>query len=219
MDERDLNPLSRNLPDASMIPGNTPKEKPPMNPVVNQPIVLKKKPWYVRVRESIFDGDTGTIGGYVVKEIILPAVRDTIYDMVTGGLSMALYSTPRATKGKKGTIVNYSSYYDGRTRPKQIERADKYRTQLDIYNISLPSDTDNPADKSASAKGYAALEALGDRLSIYDEVTVQDLYDVLAIGSAPATMRNWGWNDISNARVDFDRGEWVLRMPKAIPLR
>ena len=227
MDDRQLNPLASNLPNASIIGGTQKKEeRPPLEPVVSTPAVLRKKPWYQRAGETIFSEDTNTIGGYILKDVIIPAIRDTLYDIVTGGLSMALYSTPKAGRGGKrpsnSGYVSYGSYYAGndKTKPKPIERADKYRTQLDIYNITLPSDfPDNPADKSAANIGYAALEQLGDRIDIYGVATVQDLYDTLRIGSAPSTMSNWGWNDISTAKVEFDRGEWVLRMPKVIPLR
>ena len=217
MDEKLLNPLG-SLPDGSISAKQQKKEqeKPRLEPVTDTPGIIKKKSLWERSKDAIFSEDTSTVGGYILRDVIIPAVRDTIYDMVTGGLSMMLYSTPKASKGQRrggsnGTYISYGDYYDGgqKTKPKRIEPADRYRNHLDINNIIVPN----------SNVGYGALELLGDRAEIYGAVTVQDLYDVLNIGSAPSTMSNWGWTDISQATVSLERGDWVLHMPKIIPLR
>ena len=218
MDEKDLNPLSVGLPDASIIKPQAQMNNEVINeqrvkPVVSQPTVLRKKPWWRRAKESIFFEDGKDIGGYILTDVILPAVRDTIYDMVTGGISMALYSTPKAGRGRgkrNGQIVSYDGYYSNdKTRPR-FERADKYRTQLDIYNIPLEDDPET--GRRASDVGYGALEELGECMRIYNFVRVQDLADALNIGNIPSTMCNWGWDDISNARIELDHGQWYFRM-------
>lgn len=216
MDERDLNPLSAKLPDASMVKAPEKKaEEPRIKPVTSQQTSLKKKPWYKRAGESIFFEDTSTIGGYILRDVVIPAIRDTIYDMVTGGLSMALYSTPKASKAARrnggGSIVNYGGYYSGdRTKPKQQERVDKYRTQLDIYNILLEDDPDS--GRRADQVGYAAMEEIQECVNRYGFVTIQDLAVALNIGNIPSTMAAWGWTDVSAARVELDRGNWYFRI-------
>lgn len=190
-------------------------QKKRLEPIVDKPVVLKKKGFLERSKEAIFVDDTGSIGGYIIKDVIIPTIRDMIYNVVTNGLSMALYSTP--SKGARnrnggGTYVSYADYYnDGRayTSPiKKIPSADRYRTNFNIRDIPIPS----------SDIGHQALEELGERMRVYGNASVQDLFDILRIGSAPATMVNYGWTDISAASVDFIRGEWLLRMPKIVQL-
>lgn len=223
MDERDLNPLSAQLPDASLVKAPEKKiEEPRVKPVTSQTTALKKKPWYKRAGESIFFEDTSTIGGYIMRDVVIPAIRDTIYDMVTGGLSMALYSTPKATKANRrnasGSIINYGGYYSNdKTKPRNDTRVDKYRTQFDIYNILLEDDPDS--GKRADQVGYAAMEEIQECVDRYGFVTVQDLAVALNIGNIPSTMAVWGWKDVSTARVELDRGNWYFRMhAKAQPL-
>lgn len=212
MDASEFNSLSKQFPSNSVMKNDEVRKRP--EPIVDKPIELRKKSFWTRTKEAIFLDDSGSIGGYIIKDIIVPTIRDTIYDIVTGGLSMALYSTPKATRGRRnsnnGPYISYADYYnDGRTAPrKTIPQADKYRTQFDIRNIPVPS----------SDIGHLALDELGERMRRYGNASVQDLFDILSIGSAPATMVNYGWNDISSATVEFIRGEWLLRMPKIVQL-
>ena len=224
MDTRDLNPLSAQLPDASITKDPPAKvEEPRVKPVTSQQTELRKKAWYKRAAESIFFEDSQTIGGYIMKDVVLPAIRDTIYDVITGGLGMALYSNPKAGKANRasragGSLVNYGSYYSNeKTKPKALERPDKYRTQMDIYNILLEDDPDS--GRRADQVGYAALEEIIECVNRYGFVTVQDLAVALNIGNIPSTMAVWGWKDVSSARVELDRGNWYFRMhAKAQPL-
>lgn len=212
MEQNSLNPLSNQFPSNSIIKKQEETRKRP-DPIVDKPVELRKKGFGTRVKEAIFIDDSGSIGGYIIRDIIIPTIRDTIYDIVTGGLSMALYSTPKASKARKnsgtGTYISYADYYnDGRGSTKRIPNADRYRTQFDMRNIPVPS----------SNIGHQALEELADRMQMYGNASVQDLFDILRIGSAPATMVNYGWTDISSATVEFIRGEWLLRMPKITQL-
>ena len=212
MDPNELNPLAKQFPSNSIVKKQE-EQKKRLEPIVDQPVTLKKKGFGTRVKEAIFVDDSGSIGGYIIRDIIVPTVRDTIYNIVTGGLSMALYSTPKASPKRNsgtGTYISYADYYnDGRyAPPKRIPQADRYRTQFDMRNIPVPS----------SDIGHQALEELADRMQVYGNASVQDLFDILRIGSAPATMVNYGWTDISTATVEFIRGEWLLRMPKIVQL-
>ena len=212
----DSNEMERRFPSNSALSKNAEQpQKKRMEPIVDTPVVLKKKSFLERSKEAIFVDDTGSIGGYIVRDIIIPTIRDTIYNIVTNGLSMALYSTPNTktkARGGTGTYVSYADYYNDRAvvTPvnKRIPPSDRYRTQFNIRDIPVPS----------KDIGYQALDELSERMSMYGNASVQDLFDILRIGSAPATMVNYGWTDISTASVDFIRGEWLLRMPKITQL-
>lgn len=197
----------------SMFPNNSilkrQEEKKRLEPVVSEPVQLRKKGFFTRFKEAIFVDDSGSIGGYIIRDIIIPAIRDTMYDTVTGALSMALYSTPKASKSKKnsgaGTYISYADYYnDTRSPARRIQTADRYRTKFDIRNVPVPS----------YKEGMDVIEGLRTRMMAYDgECSVQDLFDLLDIGSVPSTMAKQGWTDISTADVENIRGEWILRMP------
>ena len=150
MDERDLNPLSAGLPDASK--SSQTEQRPELKPMVSNTTILKKRSFLSRAAEAIFSEDSQTIGGYIVKDVLIPAVRDTLYDMVTGAMNIALYSSPKAgrghsRKGGNGSVVNYGGYYSGsvsndRTTPRKYDLPDKYRTNMDIYRIHLEDEVD-----------------------------------------------------------------------------
>jgi hypothetical protein len=223
MDERDLNPLAANLPDASK---TSQISQPQIQPMVSKPTVLKKRSFFDRAKDAIFFEDSKTIGGYVLRDILLPAIRDTFYDIVTGGLSMALYNMPKAAgkKYKTGSVVNYGGYYSGaisndRTTPKRYDRPDKYRTNMDIYNIRLEDDVDKDGRIiRADQVGYRVRDELLSYFETYHILSVQDLATAFRIGNIPATMTRFGWEDSwyapSSMAVVYDPGdrEWYFRM-------
>jgi len=235
MDERVLNPLGAGiLPDASIV--KTPKNESieiDREPIINREVTQSAAPWYKKI-------DGNSIVQYVVNDVVKPNLRDLAFNSIMGALSIALYQTPKAFGGTKPKVKdpNYKAFgaqYRGNSYGgdddvirKTPYRADAYREKIDIYNLVLASDDPNdPSDISASEKGLAALDAMKARLNSNPSrkyVTVADLYDILNLGNAPATMRYWGWDsdtdfDPPNSTVTIRtiRGEsyWVLRMAQA----
>lgn len=225
MDEKNLNPLSAGLPDASKT--SQMDERPELKPMVSNPTVLKKRSFLSQAAEAIFSEDSQTIGGYIVKDVLIPAVRDTLYDMVTGALNIALYSSPKAgrSRGRKagnGSVVNYGGYYSGsvnndRTTPRRYDLPDKYRTNMDIYRIHLEDEVDEDGRViKADQVGYRIRDELLSYFETYHILSVQDLATTFRIGNVPATMTRFGWEDSwyapSNMAVVREHGEWYFKM-------
>lgn len=209
MEPNDLNPLG--LPSNSKNRQNQPMEKPKLQPIATT-VQTKKKAWYKRAADTFMAEDANSIGSFIVRDIIVPTIRDTIYDIITGGLSMAMYGSTKARSSKKpsgsnGSYISYGSYSSGSTqsqRPSSQRQADRINVDDLIFGM---------ADEA-----HQVIDALCDRLERYGTVTVQDLYDLIGI-SAPRTAMYWGWQDLSEARVRKIRDGWLIELPRPQALK
>ena len=207
MEPNELNPLG--LPSNSK--HRAVQEKPKLEPIATT-VQTKKKPWYKRAADTFMAEDANSIGSFIVRDIVVPTIRDTIYDIITGGLSMAMYGSTKARSKNRpqnslgGSYVSYGSYSNSTNSPKASPARQPDRINVDDLIFGM-------ADEA-----HQVIDALCDRLERYGTVTVQDLYDLIGI-SAPRTAMYWGWNDLSEAHVRKIRDGWLIELPRPIPLK
>ena len=67
----------------------------------------------------------------------------------------------------------------------------------------------------AKEKAYT----LDDLIDQYGVVSVADLYDLVGLTSTNYTDNKYGWTDLRHAEVRRDRDGYLLRMPKATPIK
>lgn len=207
MEPNELNPLG--LPPNSRN-ARMQQEKPKLEPIATT-VQTKKKPWYKRAADTFMAEDANSIGSFIVRDIVVPTIRDTIYDIITGGLSMAMYGSTKARSKNRpqgaagGSYISYGSYSTGSQQKAQpMRQADRINVDDLIFGM---------ADEA-----HQVIDALCDRLERYGTVTVQDLYDLIGI-SAPRTAMYWGWTDLSEARVRKIRDGWLIELPRPQALK
>ena len=207
MDEHELNPL-KYPPNSKTQKSNT--EKPKLEKIVSSEVKMQKKSIFKRLSGSIFTETPDTIGGYIVKEVLVPYAKDVIYDTIVNTVSMALYSNPRAggrRSGRSSTnrdgYIQYGSFSSSNSSSQQkaVERPRGERINVDNVIFGM------------SAEAHEVLDAMCDRLEHYGTVTVLDLCDLIGVTSSPNAMY-YGWTDISEARVRQINEGWLLDLPR-----
>ena len=207
MEPNELNPLG--LPPNSR--NRAPEAKPKLEPIATT-VQTKKKPWYKRAADTFMAEDANSIGSFIVRDIVVPTIRDTIYDIITGGLSMAMYGSTKARSKNRpsgtlgGSYVSYGSYSSSNPTKAQQPARNTDRINVDDLIFGM-------ADEA-----HQVIDAMCDRLERYGTVTVQDLYDLIGV-SAPRTAMYWGWTDLSEARVRKIREGWLIELPRSQPLK
>lgn len=182
------------------------KAREPLAPVQpNKDETLVKK-----ASSSMFASDRATIGNYIISDVLMPTIKQTLYDILTGSLSMAFWGNSRA--GRRTTFNGDKVSYDkmfGRSQPSS-KPSDRYGDKIsdDILRFKERRDAQDVLDR------------LGDIMAQYRSVQVNDLYEILG-RTAPYTARNWGWYNLMGSKVRFDTyiGWWVLELPPVEPLR
>lgn len=201
-----------NLPDQTAFPPNSKKVKEPeekkVEKVIQGNVVTRKKPLGKKFSENFLGDDIQNVRGYIIFDVIIPAIKETISNVVSNGVEMLLFGEPKATKANKknGTYVSYSSYYNKSDR--RPSSSSQRGGRHDFRDIIL--ETRGEAEE--------VLSNLVDLVYDYGSASVADLYDLVGI-TGNFTDNKYGWNDLAGASVSRARGGgYIIDLPKVVLL-
>ena len=178
--------------------------------VVKDPAKTKKNE--VRKLADIFiSEDVANVKNYIFMDVLVPAVKKAIYDIVTNGIDMFLYGGTGKGKssGSPGAKVSYRSYYD------QKNSGSGYRGSENVRSNNGFEYDDIEFQHRGEAE--AALQQMHDAIARYGIVTVADLYDMAGL-TAPYTSQKYGWMNVNGVNVMRTRDGYVLKLPRAVPI-
>lgn len=179
----------------------------PLKKVIGRPgrIRRRKKSPLSKLTSVLFGEDAKQVIDYILHDVLIPAAKSTITDMVTGGIERLVYGdegarSSRLRRDKGQSVVSYSSFYKDRDR--QTQRPKRRGRTID----DLIFDKREEADR--------ILDNLLAILEEYECVSVADLYDAVGITSNDFTIQNYGWTNLRDASVDRIRGGFLLNLPE-----
>ncbi len=162
--------------------------------------------------QSFFSEDTKNVGQYVLFEVLIPAAKSMIQEMVTQGIEMFLFggegSGRSRSRNREETKVSYNRMYKGREDPRESRRSSR-RDRFELEEIFF-----RRGDEASKV-----LEDLCDQLEKYDQVSVADYFDLAGIDDTNNwATRKWGWDDLTRARCTHTRQGWAIILPDPIEL-
>jgi hypothetical protein len=143
-------------------------------------------------------------------DVLVPAIKKAIYDIVTNGIDMFLYGgSGKGKNSSNGAKVSYRNYY---------ERKDNNSGYRGSENVK-PRNGFEYDDIIFSNRGEAenVKQQMQDVIGRYGVVTVADLYDMADL-TAPYTSQKYGWMDVSGAEAVRVRDGYMLKLPRAVPI-
>lgn len=181
------------------------KEKKKVESVVKGNAKLKKKNEFQKVAGSIISEDAKSVKSYILMDVLVPAIKDAIEDIVTNGIRMLLRGDTSARRGSGGVShISYNKAYDKRDR----SSLSRPRGVMDFDDLIL--------DTRAEAEDV--LRALDELIDHYNIASVADMYEAAGIRNFEYTAQNYGWTDIRRAEVVRVRNGYWLKMPKVCPI-
>ena len=153
--------------------------------------------------------DASNVKSYIFLDVLVPAIKKAISDIVTDGIDMILYGgSGRGSRSKSETSrVSYRSYYDDK-RDRRDSSSGYGRGRFDYDDIIY--ETRGEAEKVRNQ--------MLDVIDQYGFVTVGDMYDLSGL-TPPYTANSYGWTSIRTAEpVRVRDGGYVLKLPKASPI-
>lgn len=176
--------------------------------VVKTPVKTKKNE--VRKFADIFiSEDISNVKNYIFMDVLVPAIKKAIYDIVTNGVDMFLYGgTGKNKSSSSGSKVSYRSYYDQKN-------SNGYRGSESMKSHNGFEYDDIIFDNRGEAE--AVKQQMQAAIGRYGFVTVADLYDMVDL-PAPYTSQKYGWMDVSGAEATRVRDGYMLRLPRAVPI-
>lgn len=154
--------------------------------------------------------DVQNVKSYILMDVLVPAVKKAVSDIVTNGIDMILYGESGHHDHKStASKISYRNYYDRKEEPRYHDRyaSQRSRTGYDYDDIILDS------------KGEAmnVLDRLGELIDTYKMASVADLYELVGV-TGNYTDNKYGWTNISTASIVRIRDGYVIKMPRAMPL-
>lgn len=174
--------------------------------VVTGTVKTRKKSKFSKIADEFISEDAKNVKSYVFGEVLIPAIKKAISDIVTDGIDIILYGeSRRGNKRSTADRVSYRNYYDDR-RPSRIDRS----------NVSYGYNYD---DIILSTRGEAedVLARMDELMDTYGLVRVADLYDLVGI-TGNYTDNKYGWTNIRSAEIMRVRDGYMIKMPRAVPI-
>ena len=178
--------------------------------VVKTPVKTKKNE--LRKFADIFiSEDISNVKSYIFMDVLVPAIKKAVYDIVTNGIDMFLYGgNGKNRNNSTGTKVSYRNYYDQKNN-----HIVNYRGSENTVSRNGFEYDDIVFNNRGEAE--AAKQQMQDIIARYGMVTISDLYEMVD-QTAPYTAQKYGWMDVSNAETIRVRDGYKLKLPRAVPI-
>lgn len=184
---------------------NIQKNEKRVEKIVTGKVITRKEGFFNKIFKNFISEDAKDVKSYVIGDVLVPAVKKAISDIVTDGIDIILYGESKGKRGRStADKVSYRSYYD---------KFDSYRRPISSYdnysydNIILES-------RGEAEEVLARMDELIDR---YGLVRVADLKDLVGI-TGNYTDNRYGWTNIISAEVVRVRDGYAIKMPRAMPI-
>lgn len=164
-----------------------------------------------RFVKTFFNEDIKDVKKYLFFDVLIPAIKDTLYSLISNGASMIFYGDVKP----KGKASNRN--YDP-NRANRIERSERISSYSPNGRRRIMNDFDDIVlDSRADCE--RVLDAMREAIYTYGQVTVADLYDLVGM-SSEFTDNKWGWVDLATCGYSRRRdGSYVLDLPKVVDLK
>lgn len=171
---------------------------------------LKDKTFKQKVRDAFIADEVKDVKTYVVFDIIIPAIKETIRNLVVNTIDMSLFGKTRGRRDTEqrggSTYIAYDRAYGGGKpddrRPVKQETAVLRVNELDRVTFN------NKAD---------AIDVLAHLFESIEEYHVASVADFLSFANLPVSHihHKWGWYDLTGACVEEDPdGGYYIRLPR-----
>lgn len=219
-------------PPSKMPPRSNEARAPQPEPEVREKVekvisgqAIEKKPGLFKQFTKTFSGaDNKSVGQWVFSDILVPSIKNLIYETFKTGLEMKLFGQARSPRmgGGLGSQVAYTAYnrmsapmmgqqpmMSSPMMNNQMQQmqgpgqlSPQARQMHDFKEIIMPSRQD----------AVVVLEKLYELLSKFNVVSVSDFY--AACGITPEfTDERWGWYNLQGSDIGHTSQGWVVDLP------
>lgn len=172
---------------------------------------FKKKGFMSKIKHSFISEDAGSVGEYIVKDIILPTAKDLLFNSMQSALSIVLYGK---MPNKKKSHTPYSSLSSGGGYMYNTISKSSRDTQSQIKINGFDVD-EIEFDYLADAE--KVLSDLVELIDVYGNCTIADLYNSMEITIQSPYLQNsadkYGWTNLSDAKTRRYGNKYYLLLP------
>ena len=179
-----------------------------LDPVVSTPGTIKKKSKGQKLKDEFVVEDAKKVRSYLWSSVIMPSIKDTIWNLITKGLKMFLYRSGEGPDYRAGVPaevprINYSTYY-------QRNAMQQYPVARTSYNYGEVI-VGNRGEADDVIRNLRALIVQGG------VATIGDLYQLCGMPTQ-FTDFTYGWRDLADARVIGVDNGYLISLPRPFPI-
>ena len=183
-------------------------EKKKVEKVVSGKVKTKPKSGVTKFTEVFISEDAANVKSYIVMDVLIPAVKKAISDIVRDGIDMILYGDSKRRGSSSSS--SYVSYRDYSRRDDDRDRFRDLRPRSGYNHDDIILETRGEAEE--------VLTRMDELIETYGVVSVADLYDLIG-KTCEYTDNKYGWTNIRNAEPIRVRDGYMLKLPKALPIK
>lgn len=182
---------------------NTSEPKPDKVDKVVKGDIVKRKQNPSIVGEFVKE-EPSYVKDYILGEVILPAIKNLIDDIICNGTHMLLFGEARSRSGSNDR-GRYATRGSGTYRRDDDEPRCRPRNRYDDFSDIV---------MTSRADAVAVLNDMKDYIEDYGAVSVSIFYQLVGEDSQSID-NNWGWSNLDRAYVDSVRGGYIIEFPRA----
>lgn len=167
-----------------------------------------KKNEMARFKDVFISEDAKNVKSYILSDVLIPAIKKLINDIVTDGIQMILFGGTSRKSGSSCSRVNYVSYnnYSNSRNENSVVRRPVTGYSFDKIRID---------NRGEAEEVLSQMDAIIEK---YGMARVTDFYDLVGV-TGNYTDNKYGWSNLSTARiVRTSDGGYVIELPRAMPI-
>lgn len=168
--------------------------------VVKGNVKVKKKS---KLAGVFISEDAPNVKNYVLMDVLVPAVKKALSDIVRDGIDIILYGESGHSR-KSDSRAGYVSYRSYSDRDRRDDPRDYRRATYSYNDIVLDS----------AREAEEVLIAMDEILDEYGVVSVADLYDLVGLTGTHVDNK-YGWTSMRGASFQRVRDGYLLKLPRA----
>lgn len=188
--------------------------------------VRRKRSIWKSVSDRFISEDAEYVGSSIVDDILVPALKDLINDILHGAIDMTFgggnYRGSYSRRGRNRSHISYDRMYDDRRFSRRRDRDDddyddrrsrRRRLPDPREFIFDPRDFDRPSDAKCAAEDL--LDDMCDRIERYGQVDLAWFLDQIGEDlDGRWNAEDWGWTNLSGTKVrGSNRNGWYIDLP------
>lgn len=152
---------------------------------------------------------------YTIQDVILPGLKDVIWDIATTALNTFLYERTESAQQRGHRPYTSSIQYSTTANYNRVGRPTRNPGRSRVTNVETRPEDEFIFERKSDAD--TVLDSLREAIAEFGVVSVQSLFE-LCQKTAPFTANKFGWMDLEDAFVERTRDGYILRLPRSLPL-
>ena len=165
-----------------------------------------------RLRQELVTEDVRTVGSDVMSDVILPAIKDLVFDIVSESFSRVLFGRSRTpSRSRSSGYTSYQQSYPGSTPYSSARQPATVRAYRPAWE---------PVVVATRQEASLVLQSMAEIRDEYGSVSVADLYGLIGI-TPEYTDENRGWTNpgvFEGVHIRRTSGGYLLNLPEPVSI-